>query len=154
MAQNPYEAPESRVADPIAPEVPRPAEVTRAVRILWISLAASLVTMLPVIRGNWWAAEGGDSMPDAGPVIVGFALLMFAVSAWLVWMVSRGRNWARWTLLVLFVVGWLFLLTDFSRSITETPLAALADALIAAAEVWACYLLFSGAGAAWFARGN
>lgn len=154
MAHNPYEAPESRVADPIVPDVPCPPEVTRAVRILWISLAASLATMLPVIRGNWWAPDGGENAPDAGPVVIVFALVMFALSAWLVWMVSRGRNWARWTLLGLFVIGWLFLLTDFSRSLAETPLAALADTLIAAAEVWACYLLFSGAGAAWFTRGQ
>ena len=152
MAQNPYEAPEAQLADPIPAEVPRPAEVARACRILWISLAVSVVTLLPSIRGQWWVPQSGEDVPGVAAVSIGFALVMFVLSAWLIAKTGRGLNWARWTLLVFFAFGWLFLLTDFPRSITETPLAALADTLICAAEAWACLLLFRNPGAAWFTR--
>lgn len=154
MAQNPYQAPESQVADPVTQQGPPPPEVSLACRILWISLGASLVTMLPAIRGEWWAPQGTEDFAGIAAVTIGFALAMIALYAWLVWMVSQGRNWARWALLACFVLGWFVWLSDMPRSIAETPLAALADTLIALAEVWACYLLFRGPGAAWFTRAN
>lgn len=151
MAQNPYEPPEAPVADPVAANVPRPPEVALACRILWIVFVLGFVTLLPSIRGEWWMSPGlsGD---DASGLAAGLvmALILSALFAYFVWWISRGRNWARWALLAYLIFGLLVMVADFPRSISETPIAAVLDVVMAIAEVWACHLLFRGPGAAWF----
>jgi hypothetical protein len=156
MAQNPYEAPSAAVDDPAVAMAPRPPQVTLAIRILWITFGVSLITMHPSIRGDWWNMPGTASATESGLMagVVVASLIFSAIGATLIWLTGRGRNWARWALLALLIIGWLVTISDFSRSIVETPIAAIADVLIAAAELWACYLLFQGAGAAWFSRGK
>jgi len=80
------------------------------------------------------------------------AVVFFAIFAVLLFLTGRRENWARWTMLGLLAFGWLMGLYDLPRSFAETPGAALADMLIAAAELWASYLLFLSPGAAWFKR--
>jgi hypothetical protein len=50
------------------------------------------------------------------------------------------------------VLGWLIQGVDLPRSLSETPAAAVADLLMAAAEVWAIRLLYSPPASAWFRR--
>lgn len=151
MAQNPYEPPEAPVADPAAFMAPRPPEVALACRILWIVFVLGFVTLLPSIRGEWWLSTGsvGDEPSGLAAGLV-MAVILSALFAIFMWWTSLGRNWARWALLGYLIFGWLVMVTDFPRSIAETPIAAFLDVVMAITEVWACHLLFRGPGAAWF----
>jgi len=126
----------------------------------------SVVTLHPDIRGEWWVLSTGEQTDDqlipgkestledleqVWPVIaVGLAIVFSGIYAFLVWTTGKGHNWARWLLLA-FILGTEALgLSDYSRSLAETPLALATDICVLAAEIWALWLLFSGTGAAWF----
>jgi hypothetical protein len=157
MAQDPYKAPAAPVGKREATEdaAPRPPQVTLACRILWVTLVLGAATMHPSVRGEWWAegAEGDAGLADAA--LIGglfLAVVFLAIFAVLLFLTGRRENWARWTMLGLLAFGWLMGLYDLPRSFAATPGAALTDMLIAAAELWASYLLFLSPGAAWFKR--
>src|SRR5688500_10624733 len=138
---------------PAGDALPRPYEVTRALQLLWTVLAISVVTLHPSVRGDWWlGAEGVDAaLADAalvGGLIV--AVLFSGFYMGLVFLTGRRHGWARWAMLVFLLLGWVIQGADLQRSLAETPAAALADLLMAGAEVWACRLLFSAPAAAWF----
>ena len=120
-------------------------------------MVLGLISLHPSIRGEWWASPSGVESTDvpgaAGIALaigltVGAALTVFF--AGLVVLVGRRHNWARWTLLVYLVLGWVVVALELPTSVTETPFAAALDLLSAAAEAWACYLLFADPAAQWF----
>lgn len=128
-------------------------------------LVVSLLSLHPDIRGEWWVLSLGEQtdgqipgseslMEDLARVwpvfIVGLTVVFSSIYAFLVWTTGKGHNWARWLLLA-FILGTEALgLSDYSRSLAETPLALATDICVLAAEIWALWLLFSGTGAAWF----
>ena len=145
MDHNPYRPPDAVVTDR-APQ-PKPPQVRQACRILWAMMVLGLISLHPSIRGEWWAAPSGVEAADvpgaagialAIALTLGIALTLFF--AGLVVLVGRRHNWARWTLLVYLVLGWVVLALELPTSVMETPLAATIDLLSAAAEAWACYL--------------
>jgi uncharacterized membrane protein len=75
----------------------KPQSIVVAVNLLWVSLAVGLVKMLLDFA----------HLTGAGPAaFTNFVLLFtFALIGVLISKISAGRNWARITLLVLFVVG-------------------------------------------------
>jgi hypothetical protein len=155
VAHDPYKAPSAPVGDQEAAEdaAPAPEQVRLACRILWVTLLLSAATLHPSVRGEWWL-EGAEGTPEVADAMLVGGLVMSAVFfgfvALVVFLTRRGHYWARWILLALLAFGWLMGLYDLPRSLGETPGAALADLLITAAEVWACYLLFLSPGATWF----
>jgi hypothetical protein len=134
---------------------PRPPQVGLACLILWVTLFLSAATLHPSIRGEWWM-EGAEGSAEAGEALLAGGLFIsgvfFAIFGALLFLTGRRENWARWGMLAFLVFGWLMGLYDLPRSFSETPGAALTDIMIAAAEMWASYLLFLSAGAAWFKR--
>jgi len=155
MAHDPYKAPSAPVGKREAAEdaAPRPAQVTLGCRILWVTLALSAATMHPSVRGEWWMQGAEDDPALAEAALIGglfMAGVFFAIFAIVLFLAGRRQNWARWTMLALLAFGWVMGLYDLPRSFAETPGAALADMLIAAAELWASYLIFLTPGAAWF----
>jgi hypothetical protein len=156
VAHDPYRAPAAPVGKREAAEdaAPAPQQVRLACRILWVTLLLSAATLHPSVRGEWWA-QGAEGAADPGDVLAGglfMSAVFFGFVAALIFLTGRRQYWARWTLLAVLAFGWLMGLYDLPRSFAETPGAALADTLIAAAEMWASYLLFLSPGAAWFRR--
>ena len=156
MDHNPYKPPDAIVADRASR--PRPPQVTRACRILWAMLILGLVSLHPAIRGEWWTSPEGVESGEAGGapdvvLAIGVALgvLLTVAFAGLLVLVGRRHNWARWTLLVYLVLGWVLLALDVPTAVNETPPVAIAiDLLSAAAEAWAGFLLFADPAAQWF----
>jgi len=127
---------------PLAQEKPR--EATLATNLLWTSLGLGLIN----------SAFQFSYLKTQAPVgfILVVAGLTLAVMALLVYFISQGRNWARITFLVLFLIGlipWFPQLVDtFSRS-TLSGLLTVAQVVL---QVVALYLIFSKPGAGWFAK--
>ena len=85
-----------------------PAEVRRAVGLLWLSLPLAAATTIidgrHVYRGNAYFS-----------VII--QIVTFRFFALLIWKLSQGRSWARITFLCIFVVGcFISLLVLFSQT--------------------------------------
>jgi hypothetical protein len=120
----------------------KPQPVDTAVNLVWASLAAGLLkTMIDYSHLT--------SLTSAA--FTNFVLVFtFALVGFLIFKISAGKNWARITFLVLFIVGvlpFLFIVLDeFSRSSTVGALSVTQISL----QVYALFLLFTQPGSIWF----
>ena len=122
----------------------KPQPVVTAVNLLWASLAVGLVKMLMDFSNLSGMA------PAAFTNII--LIFTFALIAFLIFKISAGRNWARITLLVMFIIGVLptlpIVLDDFSRSAVVGALSVAQIGL----QVYALILLFTQPGSSWFRK--
>src|SRR5262245_33132345 len=99
---NPYEVTLAPVADVEPPIAKRPVFVTVALALLWILLALTALGSITQLRTI-------DSLRD--PYTVSYVVYlsgMVLVPAFLLVAIARARNWARITLLILYVLNFLF----------------------------------------------
>ena len=83
------------------------------------------------------------------PVVLVSTSALVALVAWQVW---RGRNWARWTFVVLTVVGSVPLLASVPAMMAASRMDGVLAVGSTACNVLAAVLLFLPASAAWFMR--
>jgi hypothetical protein len=109
------------------------------------SMLLGLVSLLP-----------GSSEPVPGNEDVAFfvgavVLAIFAgLTVWLTLKIYRGRNWARWTMLVYLAPTWVLGMMDFSETFTRLPVVGVVAVVATVMEIVACWMLFIGSGAGWF----
>jgi hypothetical protein len=122
---------------------PKPAVIDKATFLLWLSLGVGgLKTAL-----DWPHLQ---AMSRSTTFLVCTMVFTFAVLALLYWNVGQGRNWARITLLVLFIIGvvpaLLILRSDFQRSAVIAILGAIQTLF----QIYALWLVFTVPGRNWF----
>ncbi len=143
MSQNPYSPPAADVADLNRTQAFPPRRVYGACVLILAALVLGVLALLPGIR-----------VPDEQPIPLWFTLAVVVVfggiTVWFAIEVLRGKNWARWAMLVYLLVGWLLGGTEIPNTFTESPLAAIIEMVCMAMEALACWLLSSGASAQWF----
>jgi hypothetical protein len=140
VSDNPYAPPKAVVVDPtdLVSVAARPQAVTLATHLLWSAFALGALNS---------AIVGSLSTLAVSVLILGLLGL-------LTHKISRGRNWARITLLVLVLLGLPGALADV-RSLLEQPLLVAAiSVVISGLQIVALYLVFTGDGARWFRRGK
>ena len=146
--ENPYQPPQARVAD--AAELargPRPPAVRRALIAFWIGWVLSFLTLIPGVREGFW---DDPEVPVAVPLVM--AMLLGTFSAWIIVMVGRGRNWARWTLVVYIALTYVLVALDPAGWEKQGPLALGVDAVTLVLDLYGCYLILTGESARWFTR--
>lgn len=122
----------------------KPQPIVTAVNLLWASLAVGLVKML---------MDFSNLSGVAPAAFTNFILIFtFALIAFLIFKISAGRNWARITFLVMFIIGVLptlpIVLGEFSRSAVVGALSVSQIGL----QVYALFLLFTLPGSSWFRK--
>ena len=122
----------------------RPGSVGIAVKLLWTSMAVGIAKIL---------LDYAHLSALASAAFTGFILVStLALMAILIVMISKGKNWARITYLVLFLLGLVptlpVIMTEFARS----PLVGILTVVQVGLQVYALCLLFSKAGGAWFRK--
>ena len=122
----------------------KPQSVGTAVNLLWASLAVGLVKML---------MDFSNLSTVAPAAFTNFILVFtFALIGFLIFKISAGRNWARITFLVLFIIGVLptlpIVFGEFSRSAVVGALSVAQIGL----QVYALFLLFTQPGSGWFRK--
>lgn len=122
----------------------RPQPVGTAVNLLWASLAVGLVKT---------AIEYSYLMTQASAAFTnGILLFTFSLIGFLIFKISTGRNWARITFLVLFIIGVLptvlIVFGEFSRS----PIVGTISVAQIGLQGHALFLLFTRPGSAWFRK--
>jgi hypothetical protein len=126
------------------PAAQKPQPVVTAVNLLWASLAVGLVKML---------MDFSNLSAVAPAAFTNFILIFtFALIGFLIFKISAGRNWARFTFLVMFIIGTLPILPivmgEFSRSAVVGALSLAQIGL----QVYALLLLFTRPGSSWFRK--
>ena len=124
--------------------IQQPSQIHIALILLWISLGVGL--LISLIDSN--PALAGVSTA----FIVTVAVAVLAVMAFFIFHIGRGRNWARITFLILFLLGtWPFmqeLVGMFNRSLIACLLSVTQFVL----QISAIYLIFTKPGNAWFRK--
>jgi len=95
----------------LSPIQVRPTEVVTATGLLSLSLAIGVVKLILAWRLINSAGDDGIDFPFA------LSTLIFALNVLLIWKIWQGRNWARVTLLVVFTIGAL----DMVTALLSTP---------------------------------
>jgi hypothetical protein len=152
LNQNRYAPPAAPVTDvlPTQTAMQRPRQVVVAVQLAAINYVFGLAGLIL----SW---DYFGSLQPIGALIFN-QVFSLAIFAWLYSKIYAGRNWARITLLVLFIIGMLFTLSRAIVTLLEAaPLIAKAQMLIGLlTNVAILWLLFLSPGRDWFRkhRGN
>jgi hypothetical protein len=127
-----------------AAEGDRPRSVGTAVTLLWVSLAVGI------------AKVALDFAHLRAMAPLGFTLFVlvatFAVLILLVLKIAAGRNWARITFLILFIIGTVPTLPVVRDELERAPLVGGLSILQILLQIWALVLLFTRPGSAWFRK--
>jgi len=120
----------------------KPKKVQNAVALLYAACAIALIQILFEILFGVSHVRWIVFLAMFGPVF-GFVILLIV-------MVSRGRNWARITCLVLFLLGFIPSTLSLVRSFSASPFYSLLEIVQAALQITALVLLFHRESSAWF----
>ncbi len=136
-----YAPPAATVAD-IRAVLPAPPSVRRACQLFVAATLLGLVGLielpsLPFYARSWIFVMGAL-------VLMG---VFVSLTLWLILKIYQGRNWARWTVLVLVAPSWVVGAVQFSEQIRQAPIQATSGIVITALELAAYGFLFFGNGA-------
>jgi hypothetical protein len=142
---NPFNPPTANLEREVV-QPPKPAAIILATRLFWGTMILSLISLIPGFRLGYW-----EELADL-PIEVLMGILMFFISLFSVLVVHIGKraNWARWSMLVFLVYGWIETATDLPSLLTQGQFAIGAEIAVIAGELYAIKLLFFGEGAQWF----
>ncbi len=124
----------------------RPAKVVIAVRMLYLLIAIGIVrTSMTVIR----------HADVRSPYFLIFTkLLVYAVTVFLIYQISKGRNWARWLLLAIVSIAFPLSILPIFETLTHNPVHTLLGFLQLALYIVAMVLLFHKSSTDWFGTGK
>jgi hypothetical protein len=124
----------------------RPGDIREACRLILGALAIGLIALWPGL---------GEPQPDPGVVatVVGVVLVVvfIGLTVWLTRKIWLGKNWARWAMLFYLLLGWVLAVADLNAEMARSPITAIISVVTGVMEMFACWLLFFGAGGQWFA---
>ena len=126
-----------------APVPKRPRQINIALVLMWGSLIGGMV------YGFADVANETDEVAVFGALIFGGAVTLILIVPLV--FIALGHNWARWTWAVFLATGWVLTFVFWDESFGSLN-DVLVQALFAALDIAAVYLMFSGPGAGWFKR--
>ena len=116
--------------------IAKPAAVSRAIGLLCISLGTLFVISLWLSFHDFRAAQTG--------------FFELAIMSWLTHKTNQGRNWARVTFLVLYLLGVLLAIPAFFMGPPPTIFDVGVFIIQAALQAVALFMLFSSDARPWF----
>lgn len=128
-----------------------PGEVRWALKLLWLSLAISVIQFLYLLSATARALP-----PDAAgrnPMMSGYAVTIagFILGAYLNIKIGHGKNWARVAKLLLAAMS-LFIQAMFTPKLTAVQY--ISAGIVPALNFAALYLLFLTSGRLWFRQSS
>ena len=137
----------------------RPERVETAVILLYGTLAMGVLRVVLESSTSRQTYQSlfklGDQVaPVPRPIwvvlFVGIAALVIIWGTFLISMIAKGRNWARITFLVLFILGVPLSISPLLKSLATNPVSGLLGLVQAALQLIALVLLFQKTSSAWF----
>lgn len=146
---HPYTPPASDITPIPAQLPPRPWTILLAVPLLLLDNGLLIMTSVQELADEM---TGEVSEQGLLPVLVLVAImvLLFAFTLWLTRCIWQGKNWARWTILLLDLLGCFALLYDFTKLEPQSPQFKQTDLLSAGLELAIFALLFLAKSNQWF----
>ena len=88
--------------------------------------------------------------------LISVKLCIYVISVFVIYQLSKGKNWARWTLLAIFTLCIPLVILPIFDSFSHSPVNSLLGLLQLALFVFSFVLIFCKKSSAWFkqARGN
>jgi hypothetical protein len=127
-----------------------PANVRRFVWLWWSSIVIALIAIPLLPPPSSSELELGVTRPILMAISAGVAVTLVAVALPFFWLaVWRGKNWARWLLLVAFVASIPLCFVDVPNL---APSVIILEWFSLLSEAAAFYFLFTGDARAWFRR--
>ncbi len=120
----------------------RPAAVSNAVGLFYISLALGVIRVMVA-----WPSMSREVSPSLALLLVA---VPYGVLLLLLHFVNRGQNWARITLVVLFILTAPFPTPTLMESLGAHPLAGILRILQLVLQVVALVMLFGAQARRWF----
>lgn len=120
----------------------RPYKVTTAVKLLYISLGIGVLRNI---------MESSTQAEVASPAFVMFiAFFVLGIMWFFILMIGKGRNWARITFLVLFIIGTPFSVLPLMQSLAANPISGLLGIVQIIIQIVAIVFLFQKPSSDWF----
>ena len=127
---------------PTTEMVTRPAKVSLAIKLLYLIVGIGILrTLMTVMR----------HVDVRSPhFLISIKVVLFAVSIFLIYQVGKGRNWARWSLVAIFVINIPLTILPAFESYSVVPVYTLLGFLQLGLYVFALVLMFHAGSSEWF----
>ena len=124
----------------------RPEKVVTAVKLLYLVVAIGIIrTSMTVIR----------HVDVRSPhLLILSKMLIYAASVFLIYQVSKGKNWARWLLLAILAIAFPLSVLPTFDAIFHNPIHTLLGFLQLALYIVAMIFLFHRSSSQWFGVGK
>ncbi len=123
----------------------RPDKVSTALTLLWISLAIGVLNSIINFSNSVDLAQGYGS-----GFVIFVTLFTLAFIAFFIYMIGEGKNWARITFLVLFILGIPFSVLPAIRLLITNPISGMFSVGISILQLIAIIFLFQKTSSDWF----
>jgi hypothetical protein len=128
--------------DTDALRVERPRKVQNSVTILYISLGIGIIRAVIEASANAETAGVG--------LVIFVTLVVSAIMVFIIVMIGRGRNWARITFLVLFLLGLVPAILPIIHSLPLRPISGVLGLAQIVLQALALFFLFQRDSSEWF----
>lgn len=126
----------------------KPDEVALAAKMLYLVVVVGITrTVMTVVR----------HVDVRSPYfLISVKLCIYVISIFVIYQLSKGKNWARWTLLAIFTLCIPLVILPIFGSFSHSPFNSLLGLLQLALFVYSFVLIFCKKSSAWFkqARGD
>ena len=120
----------------------KPAKVILAVRLLY------LVVGIGIFRASLRVIRHADvRSPD---FLIFTKLMVYTASLFLIYQMGKGKDWARWSLVVIFAIGIPLTVLPAFDSISHNPIHTILGFLQLGLHIVALLFLFHGSSSGWF----
>jgi len=124
----------------------KPEKVVTAVKLLYLMIAIGVIrTVMTVLRHV-------DVRSPHSLIIT--KILIYAASLFLIYQISRGKNWARWLLLAIFAIAFPLSVLPTFDAISHNPVHALLGLLQLGLYIVAMVYLFHRSSMEWLGSGK
>jgi hypothetical protein len=119
-----------------------PKNVVLAIRLFYLVIGIGFVRLIITVIRHW-----GIRTPH---FLISMKLIIWLVALFLIYQVRKGRNWARWSMVAIFVISIPLGILPGISSLTHNPVPNLLGLVQVPLYVWATLLLFQATSNAWF----
>lgn len=132
----------------------RPSSVTTGVILLVINLLIGLVSSFYTNAHSEQLQSMADQLPAIRSIANGMTIILYALGFFFVYKIHQGRNWARVTMLVLYILGTLSLVASLFVAHAEVgpAWAKMTQGITTVLAIAAFISLFTGQSNAFFKK--
>ena len=129
---------------PTAGMAARPAKVSLAIKMLY------LIVGIGIFRAAMTVMRHADVRSPH--FLISIKVMLYVLSLFLIYQVGKGSNWARWSLVVIFVISIPLTILPAFESFSVVPVQTLLGFLQLGLYIFALVLLFHADSSRWFSN--